>query len=96
MAKSQPGTKKVCTVWLEAGEEDGAAEEKMFFCYNCRTILIEYTGDVTRLIPGRQPYEPSTILKCKGSAKTGDGTWEQCGMFYSFVASVYTEEYQSS
>lgn len=91
MGKNLPGIKKVCTVWLEAENEGYEDKLKMFFCFNCRIPIIEYTGKVMQLVPGGSPYTPSTVLKCKGSVQRRDGSWEDCGMFYSFIDSVRSE-----
>lgn len=93
MGKSAKGIKKPVTVWLEPEKEgeDYQDKVKLFFCYNCRIPLIEYQGNVMTIIPGRSPYTPATVLKCKGSVQIGTDEWEECGMFYSFVGSVYTK-----
>ena len=97
MAKPDRGQKKVTTVWLDS--EIGARgndKVKMFFCPNCRIPIIQYTGNIATIVPGGSPYIPSTILKCKGSVQNPDGTWEECGHLYSFVASVYTKDPQET
>ena len=92
MGKAQKGIKKSVTVWLDAeNEEDYQDKVKMFFCFNCRIPLIEYQGNVASIIPGRSPYVPATILKCKGSVQVGVGEWEECGEYFSFVGTVYTK-----
>ena len=90
--KSKIGQKKVCTIWLEPEIEGYGDKVKMFFCFNCRIPIIEYRGNIMEIVPGGSPYNPSTILKCKGSVRKDDGTWEACGMYYSFVAAVYTKD----
>ena len=93
MGKPLRGTRKPVTVWLEPEKEgrDYKDKVKMFFCFNCRIPLIEYQGKVMSIIPGRSPYVPATILKCKGSLQIGVGEWEECGMYFSFVGTVYTK-----
>ncbi len=91
MAKSLPSTKKITSVYLEPEVEGEGDKIKMFFCFNCKVPIIEYTGKVVTIIPGRTPYTPSTILKCKGSVQRRDGDWEECGIYYSFLGSVYTK-----
>ena len=91
MSKSQKGQKKISTIWLESETGKDGDKRKMFYCFNCRTPLIEYIGHVKTIVPGRNPYNPSTILKCKGSVQRSDGIWEDCGMYYSFAGSVYTK-----
>ena len=91
MARPEKGTKKVTSVWLEPEIEGQRDKIKMFYCYNCRVPLIQYTGNIATIVPGRQPYEPSTILKCKGSIRRDSGDWEECGQYFSFVAAVYTK-----
>ena len=92
MARPEKGQKKVTTVWLEP-EIDGYSDKtKMFFCFNCRVPVIQYTSNVVSIVPGGSPYNPSTSLKCKGSVQDiVNGTWAECGQFYSFVAAVYTK-----
>ena len=90
MSTTAPGVKKPCTVWLEAEIEGYSDRKKIFFCFNCRIPIIEYTGNVMQVVPGSSPYTPSTILKCKGSVPTKDRDWESCGMYYSFVDAVRT------
>ena len=95
MAKPEKSQKKVTTVWLES--EVGARgndKTKMFFCFNCRIPLIQYTGGIMTVVPGGAPYIPSTVLKCKGNVQNSDGTWEECGQLYSFVGSIYTKDPQ--
>ena len=95
--KPVKSTKKVTTVWLDAEVGyNGNDRKKMFFCFNCRVPLIEYRGDITQIVPGGSPYNPSTILKCKGSVKNEYQEWEECGQYYSFVASVQTKDPQES
>lgn len=92
MGKASPSAKKPTTIFLEP-EISGAGDKvKMFFCFNCRIPLIEYTGKVITVIPGHHPYEPSTVLKCKGNVQKRDGIWETCGYYYSFIGSVYTRD----
>lgn len=90
MSKSAPGIKKITTVWLDAENEGDGDKTKMFFCFNCRIPIIEYEGHIMQIVPGHSPYNPSTILKCKGSVQRRDGSWEECGLYYSFAGSVYT------
>jgi hypothetical protein len=87
------GNKKVTTVWLEPENIGSRPVEKIFFCFSCRVPLIQYTGKVVTVVPGDQPYEPSTILKCKGSVKKGN-IWEECGHYFCFVGSVFTKNPQ--
>ena len=87
MSETQKGTKKPTTVWLESQ----GSEVKMFFCFNCRIPVLEYTGSVVQIVPGNSPYTPSTILKCKGNVQRRDGTWEACGMYYSFIDVIRTQ-----
>jgi len=89
MSKSAPSIRKPTTVWLE-----GSSEKKMWFCPNCRIPLIEYEGNVIQIVPGGSPYSPSTSLKCKGSVQKRDGTWEECGAFYTFLGVVFTKNPQ--
>ena len=90
MSKSLPGQKKITTVWLESEIGSGGNDKtKMFYCFNCRIPLIQYKGNVVTIVPGSQPYEPSTILKCKGNIPNANGTWEECGVHYSFAGTVY-------
>lgn len=91
MGKAIPSTRKPTAVFLEAEVEGEKDKIKMFFCFNCRIPLIEYTGRVILIVPGRVPFEPSTVLKCKGNVKRRDGTFEECGYFYSFIGTVYTK-----
>jgi len=93
MGRPSKGTKKPVSVWLEPEKEGEGFQDKvkMFYCYNCRIPLIEYQGNVVSIIPGRSPYTPATILKCKGSVQVGAGEWEECGIYYSFVGVVYTK-----
>lgn len=91
MGRPSPSTKKVTSIWLEP-EIDGYDDKlKMFYCFNCRMPLIEYQGNIINIVPGRHPYTPSTVHKCKGSVQRKDGTWEECGMMYSFIGSAYTK-----
>jgi len=96
MGKAIPSTKKLTTVFLEPEVEAYSDKVKMFYCFNCRTPIIEYTGRVMTIVPGRSPVEPSTRLKCKGSVQRRDGEWEECGVYYSFVGSVYTKTPEST
>ena len=82
--------KKVTTVWLEPEETGKIPQKKMFYCFNCRVAIIQYTGKVVTIVPGNHPYSPSTIIKCKGNVKKGS-YWEECGYFYCFVGSVFTK-----
>lgn len=93
MGKPAKGTRKPVTIWLEPEKEDEDHQDKikLFYCFNCRIPLIEYQGNAMSIIPGRSPYTPATILKCKGSKQIGTGEWEKCGMYYSFVGVVYTK-----
>lgn len=92
MSKSKEGQQKICSVWLDAEiDDDGTDKIKLFFCFNCRVPLIEYEGRVITIVPGNTPYTPSTLLQCKGSVKKRNGEWETCGMFYSFMGSIYTQ-----
>lgn len=83
--------KKVTTVWLEPEKTCKSDWEKMFYCFNCRSPLIQYTGKVITIVPGDQPYEPSTIIKCKGNIKKGT-MWEECGYYFCFIATVFTKK----
>ena|SRR3990167_786899 len=95
MGQSLKTMKKVCTIWLDAEiGEGGYDKDKMFFCFNCRVPLIEYSGNVMSAVPGKAPYEPSTVLKCKGSVRNGNGEWMECGMYYVFKEAVYTKNLQ--
>jgi hypothetical protein len=91
MGKPIPGQEKVTTVWLEPEIGPDGDRTKMFFCFNCRIPLIQYVGDVVTIVPGGSPYQPSTVLKCKGSVQTPDGSWEACGHKYCFISAVYTK-----
>ena len=84
MGKNIPGTKKVCTVWLEAEVEGNGDKKKMFFCFNCRVPILKYFGRITEIVPGGPPVEPYTEIKCKGSVQREDGQWEECGQYYCF------------
>lgn len=87
--KVRDSEKKVVTVWLDPDSlEDDRL--KMFFCFNCRTPLIEYSGNVTQIVPGEHPYEPKTVLKCSGKVWHRDLA-EQCGVFYAFMGNVQTK-----
>lgn len=94
MGKPRKSRKKVTSVWLESEESNSAIESsdyyklKMFYCPSCRVPVIQYQGDVIRIVPGNHPYTPKTVIKCKGSLKDDDGIWEECGMYYSFMAVV--------
>lgn len=96
MGKSLKGSKKVTTVWLEPETEGDHDKVKMFYCFNCRIPLIEYSGNVTEIVPGNSPLEPGTILKCKGSVQRQDKQWEECGMYYRFQGAVYTAHPEST
>lgn len=98
--KTLKSHKKVITVWLEPEIIEGENREKIFFCFSCRIPLVQYTGRVTSIIPGDHPYEPATILKCKGNVKQEvkdnngmviKSEWRECGNYYSFVSSVFTK-----
>lgn len=91
MGKATPGQKKCTTVWLES--EIGSAGNdrlKMFYCFNCRIPLLQYSGRIMTVVPGSQPYEPGAVIKCKGNVPNQYGGWEECGHYFSFVGSVYT------
>jgi hypothetical protein len=135
MAKPEPGQKKVETIWLDAEiSTNGEPKTKLFRCPNCGLPIVEYTGEIVRIIPGLHLYNPSIIIKCKGSVPVNIkykeyfivkslqekgimqkedlsqlskqaatyssdediDRWEECGCYYSFVASVYTENSQST
>jgi len=90
MSKSAPGIKKSVVIWLDSENEAFGDKRKMFFCFNCRIPIIEYEGDAIQIVPGGSPYIPNTTLKCKGSVQRRDGTWENCGMYYTFAGLVHT------
>ena len=91
MANSIEGTRKPTTVWLEAENEGEGDKEKKFFCFNCRVPLLDYTGRIMQIVPGNSPYTPSTIIRCKGNVFRKDGIYEACGMAYSFVDVIRTQ-----
>ena len=66
----------------------------MFFCFNCRVPILQYTGEVAQIIPGNHPYTPATVVKCKGNVRFENGTWEECGVFYTFVSAVYSKTHE--
>ena len=98
MSQARKGQNKVCTIWLEPEIGiNGTDKMKMFYCFNCRIPILKYIGKVFSVIPGNAPYNPSTVLKCKGNVRyEQEGEWEECGMQYAFVAGVYTKNYQST
>jgi len=89
MSKSLPGQKKIVTVWLESEIEGSVDRLKMFFCFNCRIPTIQYKGNIITIVPGSQPYENYTVLKCKGNVQNSNGDWQECGVHYSFAGTVY-------
>ena len=91
MGKSIPSTKKVRTVYLDTN-----GDSEMYFCSRCRIPLIEVEGVIIQEVPGRPPYKPYTILKCKGSFQRRDGAWEECGRYYCFVTAIYTKNPQTT
>lgn len=85
MSKSLKGTAKVTSVWLSAEKNGRGYKVEMFKCFKCSIPVIQYEGDIIRLVPGNSPYLPKTILKCKGSYKNDQGEWEECSMRYEFM-----------
>ncbi len=88
MGRSAPGQKKVTTVWLE---EEAMSGHRMFFCPNCKIPVVKYKGRISKIIPGNTPYEPYTLLKCKGTVRREDGEWENCGQHYVFQFGIQTK-----
>ena len=91
MGRPAPSYKKLTTVILEAEKIQGEDRHNMFYCYNCRTPVIQYQGDILHVVPGQHPYEPSTVIKCKGNRKNEAGVWEECGYYFSFLSTVYSK-----
>jgi len=89
MGKPQKSKKKVTSVWLESERTKGGGYKlKMFNCPNCRIPVVQYQGEVIRILPGNHPYTPKTVLKCKGSTKDEFGVWRECNTYYSFMGVV--------
>lgn len=91
MGKNLPNQKKVTTIWLEPTVNSSL---NMFWCFNCRSPVCQYHGDVVNIIPGNTPYSPHTLHECKGSFKDENNNWKKCGYFFVFMASVTTENPQ--
>lgn len=87
MSKANPGIKKITTVWLEP---DPYERIKIFWCFNCKSPIVEYSGQVTQIVPGSSPYTPSVIVMCKGDARINN-SWEKCGHRYVFEKSTNNE-----
>ena len=94
--KPQPSQVKITTVWLEAEGLNNNFIWRLFHCINCRIPLIEYNGTVASIVPGDQPYIPSTRLECKGKVWREDKRYPgesqpfDCGMIYVFMGTSYT------
>ena len=93
MGKTNPGTKKVITVWLDS---EGGNESEYYFCPHCRIVIVEYNGTLISEVPGGAPVSPQTIIKCKGNFRRKDGEYEECGRYYIFAASIITKNPQST
>ena len=92
MAKTNPGQKKPTSIWLEAEMDGGGSDlRKLFNCFNCKMPVIQYIGEVITIVPGKTPYSPGTILKCRGNVRMEDSSYERCGMEYIFQGVVYTK-----
>lgn len=88
MSKNLPNQKKVVSVWLEPSKND---QLLMFWCFNCRTPVLQYRGEVSQIIPGNTPYTPHTQIECKGSFKNENNEWQKCGQFFVFMGTITTE-----
>ena len=82
---------KITTVYLNEDEVNGEGIPHMFHCFNCRVPIIQYIGHVLHVLPGMHPYEPSTVIKCKGVVFNYKGQPEECNYYYSFLGSVKTK-----
>jgi len=90
--KVQDSEKKITTVWLDPDNADNS-RIKLFHCFNCRTPVLEYSGKVVSIIPGGAPISPNTQQQCKGKVWHGTQV-EKCGIFYTFMGSVFTVDPQ--
>ena len=88
--KVQDSEKKPTTVWLDP-DNFNESRIKLFHCYNCRAPVLEYNGTVASIIPGGVPITPNTSQQCKGKV-WHDTQVEKCGIYYSFMGSVQTED----
>lgn len=74
--KSKKSSKKIVSVWLEPENfRSGDPKEKLFYCFNCKTPLVKYSGNVGRIIPGDVPFSPGVTHICRGDVwrnKTDD------------------------
>jgi len=85
--------KRVITVILEEDELNNEGIPHMFYCFHCRIPVLQYTGSVMHVVPGMHPYEPSTALKCKGTAFNNGGNREECNHYYAFLSTVKIKRY---
>ncbi len=93
MGRAKKGQRKVTTIWLEPEIGYGGKDElKLFKCFNCGVPVMQYSGYVKTIVPGKPPMEPASYVKCKGSKQNSQLEWENCGHYFSFVSSVYTRD----
>ena len=89
MGKPQKTKKKAAAIWLESEKSRGGGYRlKMFNCPDCRVPVVQYQGEIIRIVPGDHPYTPKIVIKCKGSLKDEFGVWKECNTYYSFIGVV--------
>lgn len=93
MGKTNPGIKKIITIWLDS---EGGSETEYYRCPRCGIVVSEYEGSIVSEVPGHPPVKPYSVIKCKGNFKRKDCGWEECGRYYIFMAAVFTKNPQTT